>query len=124
MSARRKATTSCKQSGFSLMELMLVIAIMIIVAAFIAPAFTSLKSAGDVTSAVYNIGGLLEQARSYAMANNTYVWVGFKEVDASKDSSASPQTTGTGRVAIAILASRDGTRGYDATNNSLSNPTW
>jgi prepilin-type N-terminal cleavage/methylation domain-containing protein len=124
MSARRKATTSCKQSGFTLMELMLVIAIMTLVAAFIAPAFTTMKSAGDVSSTVYNIGGLLEQARSYAMANNTYVWVGFKEVDSSQDSSASPQATGTGRVAIAILASRDGTRGYDATNNSLSNPAW
>ena len=49
------------------MELMLVIAIMVIVAAFIAPAFTSIKGAGDVTGAIYNIGGLLEQARSYAI---------------------------------------------------------
>jgi Tfp pilus assembly protein FimT len=105
-------------------ELMVVIAIIIILMALLAPAFTNLKSAGDVTSAAYNIGGLLEQARSYAMANNTYVWVGFKEVDASKDTSVSPQTTGTGRVAIAIVASKDGTRGYDATNSSLSNPAW
>ena len=58
------------------------------------------------------------------MANNTFVWVGFKEVDASKDSSISPQIAGIGRLAIAIVASRDGTRGYDATNNSLSNPAW
>src|SRR6478609_4961466 len=99
MSARRKATKSRKQCGFSLTELMVVIAIMIIVAAFIAPAFTSLKSAGDVTSAAYNVGGLLEQARAYAMANSTYVWVGFEEVDASKDSSANPQTIGIGRLA-------------------------
>ena len=106
------------------MELMLVMAIMIVVATFIAPAFTTMKSAGDVTRTVYNISGVLEQARSYAMANNTYVWIGFKEVDASKDVSVSPQTTGTGRVAIAIVASRDGTRGYDATSSSLPNPAW
>src|SRR5207244_5933891 len=36
--------------------------------------------------------------------------------------SASPQTSGTGRVAIAIVASKDGTRGYDITNPSLPNP--
>ena len=124
MSARRKATTSRKQSAFTLMELMLVIAIMVIVAAFIAPAFTSIKGAGDVTGAIYNIGGLLEQARSYAMANQTYVWVGFEEVDASKDPSVNPQTIGTGRIAVAVVASRDGTRGYDITNNSLLNPAW
>ena len=124
MSARRKATTSRKQSAFTLMELMLVIAIMVIVAAFIAPAFTSIKGAGDVTGAIYNIGGLLEQARSYAMANHTYVWVGFEEVDASKDPSVNPQTIGTGRIAVAVVASRDGTRGYDITNNSLLNPAW
>jgi len=68
--------------------------------------------------------GLLEQARSYAMANHTYVWVGFEEVDASKNPSVNPQTIGTGRIAIAIVASRDGTRGYDITNNSLPNPAW
>ena len=122
MSARRKATVSRKQSGFSLMELALVIAIMVIVATFIAPAFTNLKTSGDVNSAVYNIGGVLEQARSYAMANRTYVWVGIKEVDASKDPSVNPQTIGIGRIAVAIVASRDGTRGYDITNNSLPTP--
>src|SRR5438477_6221043 len=111
-------------SGFTLIELLVVIAIMILVAAFIAPAFTTMRSAGDATSTVYNIGGVLEQARSYAIANNTYVWIGFKEVDASKDASVSPQATGVGRVAIAIVASKDGTRGYDATSSSLPNPAW
>ncbi|MBA3542886.1 MAG: prepilin-type N-terminal cleavage/methylation domain-containing protein [Chthoniobacterales bacterium] len=111
-------------SAFTLVEMLVVIAIVLVLTLLLAPAFTSLKSAGDVTSAAYSIGGLLEQARSYAMANNTYVWIGFKEVDVSKDSSVSPQTIGTGRVAIAIVASRDGTRGYDASNSSLPNPAW
>ena len=106
---------------------MVVIAIMVAVAAFIAPAFTSLKSAGDVTSAAYTIKGLLEQARTYAMANNTYVYVGFAEVDASKSETANPQTATTdvvgGRIAVAVVASRDGTRGY-ALSSSLTNPAW
>jgi prepilin-type N-terminal cleavage/methylation domain-containing protein len=112
------------RDAFTLLELLIVMAIIIILTALLAPAFTNLKSAGDVTSTAYTISGLLEQARSYAMANNTFVWVGFKEVDVSNSASVSPQTTGVGRVAVAIIASKDGTRGYDATNSSLSNPAW
>ena len=66
-------------SGFTLIELLVVIAIIILVAAFIVPAFTSIKGAGDVTSAAYTIKGVLDQARTYAIANNTYTWVGFYE---------------------------------------------
>ena len=45
----------------------------------LAPAFTNIKSAGDVTSAAYTIKGVLDTARTYAKANNTYTWVGFYE---------------------------------------------
>ena len=113
--------------GFTLTELMVVIVIMVMVAAFMTPAFTSLKSAGDVTNAAYGIKGILEQARTYAMANNTYVYVGFEEVDASKSDTISPQTATTdvvgGRIAVAVVASRDGTRGYPL-SSSLTNPAW
>jgi type II secretory pathway pseudopilin PulG len=97
------------------MELMVVIAIMIIVAGFIAPAMTSIKGAGDITSAAYNVGGLLEQARTYAMANNTYVWVGFYE-----ESSISPGTAGKGRTIISIIASKDGTEIFDPNSSPSS----
>jgi hypothetical protein len=60
---------------------------------------------------------VLENARTYAKANNTYVFVGFAEVDSSVDPSVSPQvTTGStpyGRVAVAVVASKDGTRHFD-----------
>lgn len=62
---------------------------------------------------ISGIAGALEQARAYAMANNTYVYVGIAEVDASNAASASSQTAGIGRVALAAVAMRDGTRGYD-----------
>jgi Tfp pilus assembly protein FimT len=105
-----------------------VLAIVALMMALVVPAFNGLKSAGDVTKSAYDINGILEQSRAYAMANNTYVYVGIAEVDASVSSSAKPQsTTGAspyGRVAIAVVASRDGTRGYDVSNSNLPNPAW
>ena len=55
---------------------------------------------------------MLDNARTYAKANNTYVFVGFAEVDSSVDSSVNPQVTGNGRVAVAVVASKDGTRHF------------
>ena len=49
----------------------------------IAPAFTTIKGGTDVTSAAYTIKGVLDTARTYAKANNTYTWVGFYEEDVS-----------------------------------------
>ena len=103
--------------AFSLLELVVVIAIMLIVAALIAPALTSLKGAGDVTSAAYTIKGILEQARTYAIANSTYTWVGFYEEDASQPST-NPATVGTGRLVVSVVASKDGTTIYSGTLSS------
>src|SRR5438105_12694852 len=66
-------------SGFTLIELLVVIGIMILLTALFTPAFTNLKIGSDVTSAAYTIKGVLDQARTYAIANNTYTWVGFYE---------------------------------------------
>ena len=95
------------------------IGVMILLTALLTPAFTNLKSAGDVTSAAYTIKGVLEQARTYAMANNTYTWVGFYEEDASQ-SSTNPPTPGVGRLIMSIVASKDGTTVYNP--NSTTNP--
>jgi len=94
-------------------------AIIAILMVLVAPAFTSLKSAGDVTSAAYTIKGVLDTARTYAMANNTYTWVGFYEEDVSQPST-NPPTPGTGRLVMSIVASKDGTTVYDP--NSATNP--
>ena len=98
-------------SGFTLVEMMVVIAIIAILMALVTPAFTSLKSAGDVTSAAYTVKGVLDQAHAYAQANNTYTWVGFFEEDASL-SSTTPATAGPGRVVISIVTSKDGSNVY------------
>jgi Tfp pilus assembly protein FimT len=113
-----------RTSAFTLVELLVIVGIIAVLLVLIAPAFTYIKGGTDVTSAAYTIKGVLDTARTYAKANNTYTWVGFMEADVSRDASVSPQISGTGRVAIAIVASKDGTRGYDITNTSLSNPAW
>ena len=124
----RRGKASPKREAFTLVELLVVIAIMVIMMGLLVPAFTGIKKAGDATKAAYDIAGLLDQARAYAMANNTYVFVGFAEVDVTVPSSTKPQvSTGPapyGRVAVAVVASRDGTRGYDITNSNLSTPCW
>ena len=101
-----------QRRAFTLLEMLVVMGIIATLMVLVAPAFTNLKSAGDVTNAVCGIQGLLDNARTYAKANNTYVFVGFAEVDSSVDSSVNPQVTGNGRVAVAVVASKDGTRHF------------
>jgi Tfp pilus assembly protein FimT len=110
-------------AAFTLLELLIVVGIIAVLMVLIAPIFTSLKSAGDVTDAVYGIKGLLEGARTYAKANHTYVFVGFAEVDASVDPSANRQVAGNGRVAVAVVASKDGTR-HGAYTTSNQGSDW
>lgn len=98
-----------------MLELLIVIGIIALLLVLIAPAFTTIKSGTDVTSAAYTIKGVLDTARTYAKANNTYTWVGFYEEDISN-----PPNAGTGRLVMSIVASKDGTTVYNP--NSLNNP--
>jgi prepilin-type N-terminal cleavage/methylation domain-containing protein len=98
--------------GFTLLELLIVIGIMAVLLVLIVPAFTTIKSGGDVTSAAYTIKGVLDTARTYAKANNTYTWVGFA---GSIGSNLSANVTG--QVEVAIVASKDGTNLWSATGS-------
>jgi prepilin-type N-terminal cleavage/methylation domain-containing protein len=97
--------------GFTLLELLIVMGIVGLLLVLIAPAFTGIKGGTDVTSAAYTIKGVLDTARTYAKANNTYVWVGFFEEDGSIPS-ANPAAPGNGRIVISTVASKDGTEVY------------
>ena len=111
----RLPRSAFRPRAFTLIEMMVVIGIIVILMALIAPAFTSLKSAGDVTNAAYTVKGVLDQARTYAMANNTYTWVGFYEENVGNPS-PNTATPKIGRIVMSIVASKDGTIVYDPSN--------
>src|ERR1700730_15470822 len=126
----RSAVRACRavaprlrgEGGFTFVELLVVTAIIGVLMALVTPAVKGVKSAGDVTSAAYTIKGVLEQARTFATANNTYVWVGFYEEDGSVPSTTPTATPGTGRLVMSVVASTDGTSLYGS-NTGTIDPT-
>jgi len=114
--------------SFTLIEMLVVIAVAAILAVLALPALTGLQTAGGFNQSVYAIADLLNLARSYALANNTYVYVGLTEVDRTVSTTTVPQTSITaataattgGRVALAIVASEDGTNNYNTTTGTLT----
>ena len=108
--------------GFTLVELLVVIGIIGLLLVLIAPAFTFIKGGTDVTSAAYTVQGVLDTARTYAKANNTYTWVGFFEED-SPPPAIPVATPGIGRVVMSIVASTDGTVVYDPNNPATIDAT-
>src|SRR6476661_769663 len=92
-------------SGFTLLELLIVVGIIGLLLVLIAPAFTTIKGGTDVTSAAYTIKGVLDTARTYAKANNTYAWVGFLEENVANPVSPNTDTPKIGRLIMSIVAS-------------------
>lgn len=70
-------SASRKQRGFSLVELMCVIAIISVMASITWPSIVGLVSGNRLTNNAYELGGLIQQARAAALTEHTYVWLGF-----------------------------------------------
>lgn len=71
--------------AFTLVELLAVIAVMVLLISLTSPLVGSLRSANAMSRSVLEVSTFMEQAQVYAMANKTYVWVGFYE-DTAKPS--------------------------------------
>lgn len=99
----QKSPLRWKCVAFSLTELLVVICIIALLAASSMPAITALGRGSQVTHAASTLAGLLEQAREYAVAQNTYVWVGFY------------QDTSSINMSIVAVASKDGTNLTEST---------
>jgi len=96
------------RSAFSLMELLAVMAIIVIMATLAVPAMNAIKGGSDLSKTASDLSDLVQQARAYAMANNTYVYLGLQEVDpAQKGYSRNPKG---GQIIAAVVASTTGLR--------------
>jgi prepilin-type N-terminal cleavage/methylation domain-containing protein len=104
-----------KLNGFSLTELLVVIAIIAIMATFLV-GIGGGSDAGKLTKAAYDVKGVLAQGRAYAMAQNTYVYVGFQEVDAVSPTSSD----GIGMLVVAAAASKSGQRMTNVSSDAVA----
>lgn len=72
-------------SGFTLIELVMVMAIMLTVLGFAAPSVVGILKGKKIEQALSTVTGILEQARMDAATQNAYLWTGFLNI-AAKDS--------------------------------------
>jgi Tfp pilus assembly protein FimT len=95
--------------------MLVVIAIGAILSALALTDFQSIMSTAT-SSEISDLAATLVRARAYAMANNTYVYVGIQEVDGTVSDApgVTQQSGGThfGRIAVCSVASSTGTSGY------------
>jgi prepilin-type N-terminal cleavage/methylation domain-containing protein len=98
-------------SGFTLVELLTVVAIVLILSAASNWAIQSLSSAGTVDRAISDLSESIDFARTYALANHTYVRAVFAQVPAT---SARPAPT----TLVILISPVSGE--LDAANDTLN----
>ncbi len=97
--------------GFSLVELLVVVAIISIMVSFVVTGFKNIAVSRGVGQAASDINGILELARNEAVTRRTYVWATFQEAPNS----------GILEIQMALAGSIDGTPNAAGTNlTSLS----
>jgi prepilin-type N-terminal cleavage/methylation domain-containing protein len=83
-----RSTTAAGRAGFTLVEMLVVAALIAVLSALTLPAMRGLVGASGVRGAVGSVLGTLEQARNAAIEAGTDVYVGFPPADFEDDSLA------------------------------------
>lgn len=107
----RRTGEVTRARAFSLVELLAVMAILATLSAVTIPALHSLQSGNTVNKAVADLSATLELARTYAMANRTYVRVVLSQIPAGG------QKTLPTLIALPLY-SADGTATGDLTDST------
>ena len=103
-----------RHQGFTLVELLVVVGIMLILLSASIPAVQNLGASRGIGTAASQISSALELAKSTAVSRNTYVWVGFATVT---------NTSGNLETCVGVMMSKDGTSNTGANLTAVSKLT-
>jgi len=90
------------QDGFSLVEMMCVLAVISIMASVAWPSIVGIIGGDRLANNAYTLSNVMQQARATAMARHTYVWVGFN---------TNPSPDGVPTVTAASICGNSGVAG-------------
>jgi len=95
---------------------MTVIGILALISALTLPTFTGMAAERSVDRAIGDLSSMLDQSRAYAMAYNTHVWVGLRQI-------APSENRGSG-IQIVAVTSNDGSGDPDPAKLVLLNKVY
>jgi prepilin-type N-terminal cleavage/methylation domain-containing protein len=110
----RRGSVRSRPAGFTLVELMATISVILILLTFAAPSLSGVLKGKKQDQAVAALEAVLEGARMEAVTQNIHVWVAFKNVSLSDNIPGS-----TGEDEIWVMAFR-GRNGEESLNTVLS----